>query len=134
MTGVTDQTARAIAFLATACRPVDAPTWDTPGIVAKVVGDERPLVDVVLDVIACAMDPEARTPGAIGKRHWRTRLTAVAPSGGPKLPKPDEATCACGRVGYHRHDETATREQRQRRADEARGLLRKTDTKPEGGA
>lgn len=91
-----DQQARAIAFLAAQCRPIDAPAWQEAGIVKQLTGDPRPLPDVILDAVATALDPEARTPGAIGKRPWRTRLLA-APSLTARPPRADEACHTCGR-------------------------------------
>lgn len=74
---VTPDQARAIAYLAVACRPDRASTWDAAGVVAMIrrVAD-RDLAAVTLAVIRAAADPNANTPGVIPTDgpHWSERL------------------------------------------------------------
>lgn len=63
---VTDDQARAITYLAAACRPKGAPRWDERGIFQNVMKiADRSLPMVIEHVIRHATDAKARTPGVI---------------------------------------------------------------------
>lgn len=74
---VTDQQARALAFLAAAARPSGARRWDEPGIVAAIAKVKHlHLADVALAAMRAADDRTLETPGAIGNPAsscWRER-------------------------------------------------------------
>lgn len=79
---VTDDQARALAYLAKAIRPHHARQWDEAGIVAAIrkVRD-RSLASVAIAVVQAAEDRGAHTPGVIPKAgpHWRAPETAPIP-------------------------------------------------------
>ena len=86
-----------LTALACAVRPRNAPRWDERGTHAAIDARKHLALDeVILDVIACAMDPEAKNPGVIGKLGWRNRLLRVA--GEPLVERVEPALhCAsCG--------------------------------------
>lgn len=71
---VTEQQARALAFLACAIRPHGAPRWDEGGVFANVMKvADRSLATVALAVVQAAEDRNAATPGVIAAAgpHWR---------------------------------------------------------------
>jgi hypothetical protein len=72
---VSEQQARAIAFLAAAARPTGARRWDEAGIVANVLKvRDRALTTVVIATMQAAEDRNANSPGLIPTAgpHWRT--------------------------------------------------------------
>lgn len=78
-----DQQLRAIAFLATSCRPHGARKWDESGIYAKLAEvRDRSLGSVIIAAIQAAEDRGAETPGVIPKPgpHWRTPESAPVTS------------------------------------------------------
>lgn len=78
---VTDDQARAITYLAAACRPKGAPRWDEQGIYAQVMKiADRNLPMVIEHVIRHASDAKARTPGVIAGN-----FTPPAPIVAPEL-------------------------------------------------
>jgi hypothetical protein len=86
---VTPDQERMIVWAAGQLRPHGARRWDAAGI-AKFVAQRKHLAfhEVLLDVIACAIDPNAHSPAVIGKVDWRSRLLNVA---GERLPEPEPA-------------------------------------------
>ena len=71
---VTEQQARALAFLAVAIRPHGAPRWDEGGVYANVMKiADRSLASVTIAVAQAAEDRKAATPGVIPTAgpHWR---------------------------------------------------------------
>lgn len=74
---VTDQDARALAYLATRIRPYGARRWDEPGILAAIAKVKTlNLADVALAVVHAADDRSLETPAAIGNPKspcWRER-------------------------------------------------------------
>lgn len=92
---VTDQDARALAYLARRIRTeANAPTWDEAGTeaaIAKLIG--RDLHPAAERVIRHAADPEARTPAAI-HRPFLPEPPGPKP---PSPPKPHEACTTCGK-------------------------------------
>lgn len=93
---VTDQQARAIAFLASAVRPHRAATWDEAGIVANIAKvRDRELATVALAVIRAAADREAKSPGVIPTNgpHWNERL--AEPKWQPTILAPNERCSVC---------------------------------------
>ena len=83
---VTEQQARAIAFLAVAARPRGAAAWDEAGVLANVrkIAD-RSLPGVVIAVMQAAEDRGATTPGVIPTAgpHWRDPGSAPPPTREP---------------------------------------------------
>lgn len=93
---VTDQQARALAFIASAVRPHRASTWDEAGIVANIAKvRDRDLAAVALAVIRAASDREAKSPGVIPTNgpHWSERL--VEPKWEPNILSRDERCSVC---------------------------------------
>jgi len=88
---ITRDQAHALAFLAAACRPTNAPTWDQPGILAALRKvHDRPLAQIALATIRAAADPTAQTPGVIAATesiHWQEKLAATTT---PRPPRGDE--------------------------------------------
>jgi hypothetical protein len=79
---VTEQQARAIAFLAASVRPHGAAKWDEGGIFANVMKvADRQLSTVVIAVIQAAEDRGAKNPGVIPTAgpHWRDPESAPKP-------------------------------------------------------
>lgn len=100
-----DQDARALTYLARRLRTETngACEWDEAGVfsvVSSLIGQQ--LATSVERITRHAADPEAKTPGAINRPFVPD---AQGPQR-PREPKPEEAVCACGRVGYHRHADT----------------------------
>ena len=96
---VTDQQARAIAFLACASRPDGAPKWDEAGIYANVLKvRDRNLGSVVIATIQAAEDRNAQSPGVLPSAgpHWRN------PESTPRAPlntwESDKVCTTCSRV------------------------------------
>jgi hypothetical protein len=76
---VTDQQARAIAFLACAVRPHGASKWDEAGVLANVLKvRDRSLSSVVIATMQAAEDRNAQSPGVLPTAgpHWRNPETA----------------------------------------------------------
>lgn len=93
---VTDQQARALAFLAAAVRPYRAPTWDEAGIVANIAKvRDRDLALVAMAVIRAAADPALKSPGVIPTNgpHWTEKLTE--PKWQPEVLTPAERCSVC---------------------------------------
>lgn len=93
---VTDQQARAIAYLAAAVRPHRAPTWDEAGIVANIAKvRDRDLATVTLAVIRAASDRDAKSPGVIPTNgpHWSEKL--AEPKWQPTILAPEERCSIC---------------------------------------
>lgn len=92
---VTDQDARALAYLARRIRQdADAPRWDQAGIdatITKLVG--RGLVSSIERVTRHAADPKAQTPGAI----LRPFVPEATVDGPPQPPRVGEHCHTCGR-------------------------------------
>ena len=83
---VTDQQARAIAFLAASVRPHGASRWDEGGIYANVMKvADRQLSTVVIAVMQAAEDRGALSPGVIPTTgpHWRDPGSAPKPATRP---------------------------------------------------
>jgi len=97
---VTKDQAHMLAAIAVACRPVGAPRWDEPGVVAAIAKlAHLHLADVTHAAIRAAEDSTAKTPGVITATtsiHWRDR--------NPDRPKerpsytPDNTCGTCGRT------------------------------------
>ena len=104
---VTDQDARALAYLASRIRTeANAPRWDAAGIeavIAKLVG--RGLVASIERVTRHAADKDAQTPGAI----LRPFVPEAEVGGPPRPPKPGEQCHTCGRHMPCGCDEPATK-------------------------
>ncbi len=107
---VTDQQARALAFLAAAARPHGASRWDEAGIVANILKvRDRSLAGVAIAVRQAAEDRKAMSPGVIPSEgpHWRD------PGQAPAKTEPntfDPASCCdvCSvRMDAHRADDHA---------------------------
>lgn len=99
---VTDQQMRALAFLAVACRPHRAPTWDEAGVLANIAKvRDRSLPEVALAVIRAASDREAVSPGVIPSNgsHWQEQLKPAKWE--PEKVPPAERCSACSHL---RHD------------------------------
>jgi hypothetical protein len=93
---VTDDQARAITYLAAACRPKGAPRWDERGIFQNVMKiADRNLAMVIEHVIRHASDPSARTTGVIAGSFTPAAVTVPT----SVVPKREEA---CGRCGGFR--------------------------------
>lgn len=95
---VTEQQARAIAFLASSVRPHGAPRWDEAGIYANVLKvRDRSLGSVVIATIQAAEDRNAQSPGVLPSAgpHWRNPETA--PRTGPNTWEPDKVCTTCSR-------------------------------------
>ncbi|WP_235738972.1 hypothetical protein [Nocardioides alcanivorans] len=109
---VTDQDARALAYLAIRLRvETNATTWDEAGTLAatqQLVG--RGLHPSIERVARHAADPQARTPAAIHRPFLPDAPGPEAPSN----PKPHEACTTCGR-----HIDRCICEQPSRRKDHA---------------
>lgn len=93
---VTEQDARALAFLASRLRAETpkANHWDRAGIekvVDKLIG--RDLANACERVVRHSIDPEARTPAAI----LRPFTPAAPESEAPRPPKSEESCRLCGR-------------------------------------
>lgn len=95
---VTEQQARAIAFLAAKARPHGAIRWDEAGIYANVmkVADKQ-LSTVVIAVMQAAEDRNAVSPGVIPTTgpHWRNPESAPVVHRGPY-----DASTTCGICGF----------------------------------
>lgn len=93
---VTEQQARAIAFLAAAARPHGASKWDEAGVYANVMKvADRSLASVVIGAMQAAEDRGAHSPGVIPTAgpHWRDPGSAPA----PRSPFDPAVTCGiCG--------------------------------------
>lgn len=93
---VTDQDARALAYLAQRLRAeANATCWDEAGtlaVVSKLIG--RDLAPSIERVTRHAADPEARTPAAIHRPF-------VPEASGPKPPANPTAETACRTCGKH---------------------------------
>jgi hypothetical protein len=79
---VTDQQARAIAFLACAVRPHGASKWDEAGVLANVLKvRDRSLSSVVIATMQAAEDRNANSPGVLPTAgpHWRNPESAPRP-------------------------------------------------------
>jgi hypothetical protein len=79
---VTDQQARAIAFLACAVRPHGASKWDEAGVLANVLKvRDRSLSSVVIATMQAAEDRGAQSPGVLPTAgpHWRNPESAPRP-------------------------------------------------------
>lgn len=75
---VTRDQIQMLTTLAIAARPYGARRWDQRGTYLAIEARKHfALAEVALDVLACAMDPEALTPGVIGKLDWRNRLLRI---------------------------------------------------------
>lgn len=84
---VTEQQARALTFLAMACRPTGAPRWDEAGVFANIMKvADRGIGTVTIAVVQAAEDRTAATPGVIPKpgKHWRTPEAAPVEERHPK--------------------------------------------------
>ena len=95
---VTDQDARALAYLAARMRPYGARRWDEPGIVAAIAKVKHlGLADVALAVVHAADDRDLETPAPIGNVRsscWRERNPNRPPEHKPYV---REHTCGvCG--------------------------------------
>lgn len=102
---VNEQQARALAFLATSCRPHGASRWDEAGVLAAIAKVKHlALADVMLAVARAADDRELKTPGAIGNTTapcWRER-DSNRPA--PREPFDPDLFCGiCNRPGDGRH-------------------------------
>lgn len=78
---VSEQQARAIAFLAAAARPHGARRWDEAGIYANIMKvADRSLATVTIAVMQAAEDRNAQSPGVIPTTgpHWRAPEHAPA--------------------------------------------------------
>lgn len=78
---VSEQQARAIAFLAAAARPHGARRWDEAGIYANIMKvADRSLATVTIAVMQAAEDRNAQSPGVIPTAgpHWRAPEQAPA--------------------------------------------------------
>lgn len=96
---VTEQQARAIAFLAASVRPTGAARWDEAGVFANVMKvADRQLSTVVIAVIQAAEDRKAQNPGVIPTRgpHWRTPESAPRAETQPY--SADKFCHVCGQV------------------------------------
>lgn len=95
---ITEQQARAIAFLARDMRPHGARRWDERGTYAAVMKvRDRKLSDVVLAVARAADDRDANTPNVLltpRSPHWRERDTGWVPPS-----EPFDAVTTCGICG-----------------------------------
>lgn len=94
---VTEQQARAIAYIAVAARPHGAPKWDESGVIANILKvRDRSLSSVAIAVMQAAEDRGAVTPGVIATNgpHWRDPGSAPPPSHAPY-----ERTGTCGTCG-----------------------------------
>ena len=96
---VTDQDARALAYLAARMRPHGARRWDEAGIVAAIGKVKHlSLADVALAVTRAADDRTLETPAPIGNVRstcWRERSTDR-----PAEHKPFVREHTCGVCGY----------------------------------
>ena len=98
---VTDQQLRAIAFLASACRPIGCKAWDETGILANVTKvRDRSLGSVIIAAVQAAEDRNAVTPGVIPSAgpHWRTPDAAPVTSA-DKI-NPGEHCAGCGKAEH----------------------------------
>jgi hypothetical protein len=76
---VTEQQARAIAFLAVAARPTGASRWDEAGVYANIIKvADRSLGSVVIATMQAAEDRNAHSPGVLPTAgpHWRNPESA----------------------------------------------------------
>lgn len=98
---VTEQQARALAFLATHARPKGAPQWQETDVMAALRRVAH--LDLHMVAMAClraAGDPTCHTPSPIGNPAslaWVERLAAPAETRRPTPPKAGEACWTCGR-------------------------------------
>lgn len=109
---VTDDQARAIAYLAAACRPGNAPHWEAPGILAAIQRvKDRKLAEVVHAFIRAAEDPTARTPNVIvtNPDYWREK------SPHRELAHPPKSAEACDTCGRHERSCVCPADERRRR-------------------
>jgi hypothetical protein len=95
---VTKDQAQMIAFLAVACRPHRAPTWDEAGVLANIAKvKDRSLAEVIVAVIQAASDRECISPGVIPSSgtHWQVQMKP--PSFVPNVLGPGERCGVCGK-------------------------------------
>lgn len=128
---VTKDQAHMLANLAIACRPIGAPHWDAPGVVAAIGKvNNLLLADVAHAVIRAAEDATAKSPGVITATqsiHWRERSTHRTV---PHPPKRDEACLDCGarlddcRCGSRRTQPVGKNPRNHEHAEQARAALR----------
>ncbi|MBA3782856.1 MAG: hypothetical protein H0X12_13520 [Nocardioides sp.] len=101
---VTEQQARAIAFLAVSARPHGATRWDEAGVYANVLKvADRSLGSVVIATMQAAEDRKAQSPGVIPASgpHWRNPESAPSSQRTPYDPM-----TFCGTCGKPEHGAT----------------------------
>lgn len=100
---VTDQEARALAYLAARMRPYGARRWDEPGIIAAIAKVKHlELAEVTLAVARAADDRDLETPAPIGNMRsscWRERNTNR-----PAEHKPFVREHTCGVCGFSKSE------------------------------
>lgn len=93
---ISEQQIRALTYIAIACRPDRAPTWDETGTAAAITRvRERTLPEVALAVIRAASDRDCINPGVIPSNgsHWQEQLKP--PKWTPELLEPVERCSVC---------------------------------------